>query len=644
MIKKGEHMVYLSLCMIVKNEEKVLKRCLDSVKDIVDEIVIADTGSTDNTIKIASEYTEHVYNFEWTDSFSDARNFAQSKARGKWILVLDADEYVDRGNLEAVKEEIKQYESNMDALGVTIYNFTGTGDQMVQHKCLRIYKNNKSIMYERAIHEALVRKNGNLRTAMCSLNIYHTGYLIKETKAKDKSARNTRLIEKQTQKSGSSSYDYFNLGNEYFSAKDMQKALEAYQKAYALDKNSNWASFAVVQIIICLIELNRYKEAISVIDDADTIWQDVPEYKYLRGQAYFRQNRFEDAKESLTNLLKIKHRYTNFVKSSDFIDIHPYMLLGLIYQKEEDIDKAVSNFAHVLSNNRNDFGATYNLLSILSKFCSTGDILQFLETHKLSTSENYLNFIRIAFSLQNNELAGIFINKLSDDVKIKNGTLLRYSFQKADYALIINLLNVIPEADIDRILASGEFFGFIELFLLYLITKDQTVFNKIERRTPDKGVIEFIKNTKIQTEADKCLFIAFTDRCIKNQWFDLFEKLILDNESNDNSLNMAIGHMLYNNRFYELALDFYDKINDVKFLEETAFINIVDILMKKDELQLALDYALCGVELGYTDYRLFKYSIDLLGKKGDSAAKNEVITLALKHYPDSNWLKTQKSQ
>ncbi|EMS72428.1 tetratricopeptide repeat-containing glycosyltransferase family 2 protein, partial [Ruminiclostridium cellobioparum] len=282
-------MVYLSLCMIVKNEEKVLRRCLDSVKDIVDEIVIADTGSIDNTIKIASEYTDRIYNFEWTDSFSDARNFVQSKAKGKWILVLDADEYVDKTNLEAVKREIKQYDNDMDALGVTIYNFTGTGDQMVQNKNLRIYKNSREIRYERAIHEALVRVNGHLKTVMCALNIYHTGYLAEVAKSKDKRSRNTRLLEKQTQKSGNSSYDQFNLGNEFFSAKDMKKALESYQKSYASDKNSSWASFAVVQIIICLIELARYKEAISVIEDADKIWQDVPEFKYLRGQVYYLQ-------------------------------------------------------------------------------------------------------------------------------------------------------------------------------------------------------------------------------------------------------------------------------------------------------------------------------------------------------------------
>ena len=82
----GENqMITISLCMIVKNEERILARCLDSVADLVDEIVIADTGSTDATREIAARYTEHVYDFPWTDDFSAARNFVFSRASMEYI-------------------------------------------------------------------------------------------------------------------------------------------------------------------------------------------------------------------------------------------------------------------------------------------------------------------------------------------------------------------------------------------------------------------------------------------------------------------------------------------------------------------------------------------------------------------------------
>ena len=91
-------MVSISLCMIVKNEENVLARCLDSLVDAMDEIIIVDTGSTDATKEIAAKYTSKVYDFSWTGSFADARNFASSKATKEYIYTADADEYLDEDN------------------------------------------------------------------------------------------------------------------------------------------------------------------------------------------------------------------------------------------------------------------------------------------------------------------------------------------------------------------------------------------------------------------------------------------------------------------------------------------------------------------------------------------------------------------
>jgi len=91
---------FISLCMIVKNEEKVIERCLSSVAHLVDEVVIVDTGSIDNTKEIITRYTSNIYDFEWINDFSAARNFAASKATGEWILVLDADEYIDEENFK----------------------------------------------------------------------------------------------------------------------------------------------------------------------------------------------------------------------------------------------------------------------------------------------------------------------------------------------------------------------------------------------------------------------------------------------------------------------------------------------------------------------------------------------------------------
>ena len=88
-------MIRISACLIVKNEEAVLARCLDSICDLVDEIVIADTGSTDRTKEIAANYTDKIYDFAWVDDFAAARNFVFSKAEMDYIYSVDADEVLD---------------------------------------------------------------------------------------------------------------------------------------------------------------------------------------------------------------------------------------------------------------------------------------------------------------------------------------------------------------------------------------------------------------------------------------------------------------------------------------------------------------------------------------------------------------------
>lgn len=91
-------MITISLCMIVKNEENILARCLDSLRGLMDEIIIVDTGSTDSTKEIARRYTDKVYDFSWCDDFAAARNFSFSKASMEYIYAPDADEVLDENN------------------------------------------------------------------------------------------------------------------------------------------------------------------------------------------------------------------------------------------------------------------------------------------------------------------------------------------------------------------------------------------------------------------------------------------------------------------------------------------------------------------------------------------------------------------
>lgn len=150
-------MITISLCMIVKNEEAVLARCLDTVADLVDEIVIVDTGSTDATKQIAARYTDKIYDFEWIDDFSAARNFAFSKATREYIYSADADEVLDEENREkfrVLKEhllpeiEIVQMKYGNQLSFGTVYNF----DEEYRPK---LFKRLREFVWEEAIHETI---------------------------------------------------------------------------------------------------------------------------------------------------------------------------------------------------------------------------------------------------------------------------------------------------------------------------------------------------------------------------------------------------------------------------------------------------------------------------------------------------------
>jgi len=150
-------MVTISLCMIVKNEEKVLRRCLDSYQPIADEIIIVDTGSTDRTKEIACEYTDKVYDFPWIKDFAAARNEAFSKATKEYIFSADADEVLDETNLlrfKALKQcltpdiEVVQMKYGNQLSFGTVYNF----DEEYRPK---LFKRHREFVWVDPIHESV---------------------------------------------------------------------------------------------------------------------------------------------------------------------------------------------------------------------------------------------------------------------------------------------------------------------------------------------------------------------------------------------------------------------------------------------------------------------------------------------------------
>lgn len=150
-------MATLSLCMIVKNEEDTLARCLDSVKDIVDEIVIVDTGSTDRTKEIALHYTEKIYDFKWINDFSAARNYSYKQATMEYIMWLDADDVIlpeDQGKLLELKDN--RLNSLIDGVMMK-YNtaFDQKGNVTFSYYRERITKRERGFEWKEPVHECI---------------------------------------------------------------------------------------------------------------------------------------------------------------------------------------------------------------------------------------------------------------------------------------------------------------------------------------------------------------------------------------------------------------------------------------------------------------------------------------------------------
>ena len=187
----------VSLCMIVKNEAEHLAACLYSLKPIVDEIIIADTGSEDQTQDIAEVFGARVYDFEWNSDFSAARNFSLAQAQGDWILVMDADEVIAPSDHAPLRQLLRRAKGKPGAFTITTRNYfdhaniTGwianqnrypeqeKGSGWVPSRKVRLFVNDTRIQFENPVHElvepSLQRCGINIKT--CKIPVHHYGKL-----------------------------------------------------------------------------------------------------------------------------------------------------------------------------------------------------------------------------------------------------------------------------------------------------------------------------------------------------------------------------------------------------------------------------------------------------------------------------------
>jgi tetratricopeptide (TPR) repeat protein len=266
----------LSLCMIVKDEEEMLPRCLAAARDAVDELVIVDTGSTDRTREIALEYGAKLIDFEWTGSFSDARNVSFDAATGDWLMFLDADEVLVEGDGERLRALTGQ--TWREAFYLLETNHTGTLEDgtAVTHNALRVFRNRPGLRFEGRIHEQIAQHLPAYlpeRLHVSDVRIDHYGYLGAVRDAKEKSRRNIELLERQVAEGLDSPFLAFNLGSEYAAAGDNERALEKFESSWArVAGDQHIATYGFVpslanRLVRALRTTGRFQEARTRGDD-----------------------------------------------------------------------------------------------------------------------------------------------------------------------------------------------------------------------------------------------------------------------------------------------------------------------------------------------------------------------------------------
>lgn len=263
-----EHgVVTISLCMIVKNEEDVIGRCLDSVQGIVDEIVVVDTGSTDQTKEIVSRYTERLYDFPWIDDFAAARNFAFSMATQNYILWLDADDIIQKTDRDSFLNLKNNIDQNVDSVTMHYHlAFDDNGQVTSSLRRNRLVKRAKNFQWIGAVHEYLAVSgfilNSDVAITHCS--IHHDAN------------RNLRIYEQRIA-SGEifSPRDLYYYANELKDHAKYEEAIQYYQNF--LSTNQGWVEDNIAacgKAADCCLAVNKPEQHLKYIYQSFTY--DIP--------------------------------------------------------------------------------------------------------------------------------------------------------------------------------------------------------------------------------------------------------------------------------------------------------------------------------------------------------------------------------
>lgn len=391
----------LSICMMVKNEEKNLERCLRSLqplRDAVDsELIIVDTGSNDKSVEIAKIYTDKVFYREWENNFSAMRNISISYCKGEWIFIIDADEELKNCH-PLVKFLQSPKRKKYGAVAITTKNIVNTDDPFGYSSMVgfRLFKNDGYCHYEGAIHNQAKFKGETL--AITEVYLVHYGYVSNDKDLMErKFLRTGTILKQELEKDPTNIYYWTQLSVTYAMHKDYAEATEYAEKAYSLlpEQKTPQFMFVLLNLILVYQHQNKYADVAKVCEEALKVkdgYLDVY-YYYAESQAILNNrqvaiNYYEKYLDIIAQRSNSEKADVSIIEYSLGCQQFAYSNLMRLYKHEEQIEKAY-DYANQIADAKL---ITTNLMNIMELFLALGkyyELRLYYDNHNSVIRENF---------------------------------------------------------------------------------------------------------------------------------------------------------------------------------------------------------------------------------------------------------------
>lgn len=362
----------ISLCMITKNEEHNIGRCLRSIKGVVDEIIVVDTGSSDKTCQIAQDFGAKVQSFIWNDNFSDARNASLDLATSDWILFLDADEELTKESREILHRAVLQ--PGVEGYFIKIVNVAGDDNcpETNADAVFRLFRNKPDYRFRGAVHEQICNvikeKNSKAQFPFIEdLIIYHYGYLSSQIEGKDKKRRNRVLIEKELITNPDDCLLRFHYAVELFRMGENLSAAQEFDRISMIVNPLEviYGPRLMRYIALAYYGTNELPAALAAIQRGLALFPDYADLYYYGGAIYYQIKEYGLSYENLQKALQAPKQPVYYASGAGIQGFRTYYYLGQIAEKFCNEEEALRYYIESLRDNSSFPVALDSIMGIL---------------------------------------------------------------------------------------------------------------------------------------------------------------------------------------------------------------------------------------------------------------------------------------